>query len=77
MRKRRCPDAAVAPAEELVETAHLLPSSTNAKGLLRALRRSERGKTILPPWSSCGEKWASQRGNERNRADVPQARYHC
>ena len=47
VRRRGVPDVALVPAEELaglMETAHLLQSPANAKRLLRALRRAERGK---------------------------------
>jgi antitoxin YefM len=47
VRRRGSPDVALIPAEELaglMETAHLLRSPANAKRLLTALRRSERGK---------------------------------
>ncbi len=47
VRRRGAPDVALIPAEELtglMETAHLLRSPANAKRLLRARRRAERGK---------------------------------
>lgn len=47
VRRRGSPDVALIPAEELagyMETAHLLRSRANAKRLLSALRRSERGR---------------------------------
>jgi antitoxin YefM len=46
VRRRGSPDVALIPAQELsslMETAHLLRSPANAKRLLRALRRAERG----------------------------------
>ena len=50
VRRRGSPDVALIPAQELtslMETAHLLRSPANAKRLLRALRRAERGKGQL------------------------------
>jgi antitoxin YefM len=47
VRRRGAPAVALIPAKELagfMETAHLLRSPTNAKRLLRAHRRAERGK---------------------------------
>ena len=47
VRRRGSPDVAMIPAAELaglVETAHLLRSPKNAKRLLKALRRAERGE---------------------------------
>jgi antitoxin YefM len=47
VRRRGSPDVALIPAEELaglMETAHLLRSPTNARRLLTALRRAERGR---------------------------------
>jgi antitoxin YefM len=47
VRRRGSPDVALIPADELaglMETAHLLRSPANAKRLLAALRRSERGQ---------------------------------
>ena len=47
VRRRGAADVAMIPAAELaglVETAHLLRSPKNAKRLLKALRRSERGE---------------------------------
>ena len=46
VRRRGAKDVALVPAEELaglMETAHLLRSPRNAKRLLAALRRAERG----------------------------------
>lgn len=48
VRRRGARDVALIPADELaglVETAHLLRSPRNARRLLAALRRAERGKT--------------------------------
>lgn len=48
VRRRGCRDVALIPADELaglVETAHLLRSPRNAKRLLDALQRAERGKS--------------------------------
>jgi antitoxin YefM len=48
VRRRGSRDVALIPAGELaglIETAHLLRSPRNARRLLAALRRSERGKT--------------------------------
>ena len=48
VRRRGARDVALLPATELaglLETAHLLRSPRNARRLLGALRRSERGKT--------------------------------
>jgi antitoxin YefM len=48
VRRRGARDVALLPATELaglMETAHLLRSSRNARRLLGALRRAERGKT--------------------------------
>lgn len=48
VRRRGSPDVALLPASELaglVETAHLLRSPRNARRLLAALHRAERGKT--------------------------------
>ncbi|MDP2998638.1 MAG: type II toxin-antitoxin system prevent-host-death family antitoxin [Bryobacterales bacterium] len=47
VRRRGSPDVAMVSAAELaglVETAHLLRSPKNAKRLLKALRRAERGE---------------------------------
>jgi antitoxin YefM len=47
VRRRGSPDVAMIPAAELAglaETAHLLRSPKNAKRLLKALRRAERGE---------------------------------
>jgi antitoxin YefM len=46
VRRRRAPDVAIVPADELaglVETAHLLRSPKNARRLLKAMKRAERG----------------------------------
>ena len=46
VRRRSAPDVALVPATELaglMETAHLLRSPRNARRLLAALRRAERG----------------------------------
>jgi antitoxin YefM len=48
VRRRGARDVALIPAAELaglIETAHLLRSPRNARRLLAALRRAERGKT--------------------------------
>ena len=48
IRRRGARDVALIPAGELaglIETAHLLRSPRNARRLLAALRRAERGKT--------------------------------
>jgi antitoxin YefM len=48
VRRRGARDVALIPAGELaglIETAHLLRSPRNARRLLAALRRAERGKT--------------------------------
>ena len=48
VRRRGARDVALVPADELaglLETAHLLRSPRNARRLLTALRRAERGKT--------------------------------
>jgi len=48
VRRRRARDVALIPADELaglMETAHLLRSPRNARRLLAALDRAERGKT--------------------------------
>ena len=48
VRRRGSRDVALVPAGELaglIETAHLLRSPKNARRLLSALRRAERGKT--------------------------------
>ena len=48
VRRRGARDVALIPARELaglIETAHLLRSPRNARRLLAALRRAERGKT--------------------------------
>jgi len=48
VRRRGARDVAMIPASELaglIETAHLLRSPRNARRLLTALRRAERGKT--------------------------------
>lgn len=48
VRRRGARDVALLPASELaglIETAHLLRSPRNARRLLAALRRAERGKT--------------------------------
>jgi antitoxin YefM len=47
VRRRGARDVALVPADELaglLETAHLLRSPKNARRLLTALRRAERGK---------------------------------
>ena len=47
VRRRGARDVALVPADELaglIETAHLLRSPRNARRLLAALRRAERGK---------------------------------
>lgn len=47
VRRRRSRDVALVPASELaglIETAHLLRSPRNARRLLAALQRAERGK---------------------------------
>jgi antitoxin YefM len=47
VRRRGARDVALVPADELaglIETAHLLRSPRNARRLLRALRRAERGR---------------------------------
>lgn len=47
VRRKGAPDVALVPASELaglIETAHLLRSPANARRLLAALRRSQKGK---------------------------------
>jgi antitoxin YefM len=47
VRRRKAGDVALIPAQELaglIETAHLLRSPRNAKRLLTALQRAERGR---------------------------------
>jgi len=50
VRRRNAPDVALIPASELaglMETAHLLRSPRNAKRLVSALRRAERGSAPI------------------------------
>ncbi len=66
VRRRKAGDVALIPAAELagiLETAHLLRSPRNARRLLAALRRAERGKGRPEPL----EKLRREMGLEQSR----------
>ncbi|HWB95569.1 MAG TPA: type II toxin-antitoxin system Phd/YefM family antitoxin [Bryobacteraceae bacterium] len=80
VRRKGAGDVALVPASELaglIETAHLLRSPRNARRLLAALRRAERGKAeaddstgTAPEAAWCKEKLSEPPSSNRNSGKI-------